>query len=221
MQRNSSLKNLLVLGGAGFAREVAWLVSDINQVKVPVWNIIGFWEGDEKESSSGATINGIPLLNTSEIKKFLPDLSAIVAISNPAIRQRAVKQAEKLGCVFATLIHPSVRYDHKTITIGQGSIICAGSLLSVNVSIGSHVVVNWHCTIGHDSILHDFVTVSPGCRISGHTSINPGSYIGAGAVTIEGHTIGKNSIIGAGAVVATDIPDNVTAVGVPARVRGK
>jgi sugar O-acyltransferase (sialic acid O-acetyltransferase NeuD family) len=201
--------------------EVAWLVSDINQVKVPVWNIIGFWEGDEKESSSGATINGIPLLNTSEIKKFLPDLSAIVAISNPAIRQRAVKQAEKLGCVFATLIHPSVRYDHKTITIGQGSIICAGSLLSVNVSIGSHVVVNWHCTIGHDSILHDFVTVSPGCRISGHTSINPGSYIGAGAVTIEGHTIGKNSIIGAGAVVATDIPDNVTAVGVPARVRGK
>jgi sugar O-acyltransferase (sialic acid O-acetyltransferase NeuD family) len=221
MPRNSSLKNLLILGGAGFAREVACLVSDINQVKEPIWNIIGFWEGEEGETSRTATINGIALLNTTEIKKFLPDLSAIVAISKPAIRQRAVRQAEKLGCVFATLIHPSVRYDHKTITIGQGSIICAGSLISVNVSIGSHVVVNWHCTIGHDSILHDFVTISPGCHISGHTSINPGSYIGAGAVTIERHTIGENSIIGAGAVVATDIPDNVTAVGIPARIKVK
>jgi sugar O-acyltransferase (sialic acid O-acetyltransferase NeuD family) len=219
MTRNSSLRNLLILGGAGFAREVGWLVSDINHLKKPIWNIIGFWEGDERETPRTATINGIPLLNTNEIKKFLPDLYAIVAISNPAIRQRAVMQAVELGCVFATLIHPSVCYDPNTTTIGQGSIICAGSLLSVNVSIGSHVVVNWHCTIGHDSILHDFVTLSPGCHISGHTAIKPSSYIGAGAVTIERHTIGENSIIGAGAVVATDIPDNVTAVGVPARVK--
>ena len=219
IQNSDSLKNIVILGGSGFAREVAWLISDINQLAGPLWNVAGFWEGNERESLANKLINGIPLIGSNDLKKFLPDLYAIVAISNPQIRQRAVRQAEELGCKFATLIHPSVLYDQKTTVIKEGSVICAGSLLSVNVSIGSHVVINWHCTIGHDTVLHDFVTLSPGCHISGYTNIMRGTFVGAGVVTVEKHTIGENSIIGAGSVITKDIPALSTAFGIPAKVK--
>lgn len=218
---NSSSANLVILGSSGFAREVAWLVHDINKQHKPLWNIIGFWEGDDRETTPYQVINGIPLISLKEIKKYLPDLFAIAAIGNPSIRQRAVLQAKELGCKFPVLIHPSVHLDQETTTIGEGAIICAGTILTVNIEIKKHVIVNLNCTIGHNCILEDFVTLSPGCHLSGYTEIKYGAYLGTSSVTIEKHTIGENSIIGAGAVVATDIPDNVTAVGIPARVKEK
>jgi sugar O-acyltransferase (sialic acid O-acetyltransferase NeuD family) len=219
IKKNDSVRNIVISGGSGFAREVAWLISDINLAAEPQWNVVGFWEGNDKESPSNKLINGIPLLGSDKLGKFLPDLYTVVAISSPRIRRRAVQQAADLGCKFATLIHPSVQYDQKTTIVGEGSIICAGSLLSVNVSIGSHVVVNWQCTIGHDTALHDFVTLSPGCHIAGNTHIMHDTLLGAGVVTVEKHMIGENSIVGAGSVVTKDIPSNATAFGIPAKVR--
>ena len=216
MQTNRPDK-IMILGSSNLAREVAWLISDINLKKPNTWKILGFWDG--QETSPGRSINNVPVIGLDVIKTQTSDLYAIAAIGDPGIRQRAVQQAFELGCPFATLIHPSVHFDPQTTTIGQGSIICAGSVISVNVSIGSHVVVNWNCTIGHDSTIDNFVTLSPGCHLSGYSGINRGSYIGAGAVIIEKHSIGENSVIGAGAVVTTDIPANVTAVGIPARTK--
>ncbi len=218
---NNSSASLVILGSSGFAREVAWLVNDINKQHKPLWNIIGFWDGDDRGTPPYQIINGIPLIGLKEIKKYLPDLFAIAAIGNPSIRQRAVLQGEELGCKFPVLIHPSVHFDQETSTIGEGSIICAGTIMTVNIEIKKHVIVNLNCTIGHNCIIEDFVTLSPGCHLSGYTEIKYGAYLGTSSVTIEKHTIGENSIIGAGAVVATDIPDNVTAVGIPARVKEK
>jgi len=216
MKTDSNRSNkIIILGSSSFAREVAWLISEINQQRPNTWKLIGFWDGEEV--SPGRSINTIPVIGLNVIKTLSSDFSAVAAIGNPSIRRRAVTQALELGCSSATLIHPSVHFDPETTTIDKGSIVCAGSVISVGVSIGSHVVVNWNCTIGHDSTLDDFVTLSPGCHLSGFSDIHRGSYIGAGAVIIEKHSIGENSVIGAGAVVTTDIPANVTAVGIPAR----
>jgi sugar O-acyltransferase (sialic acid O-acetyltransferase NeuD family) len=134
------------------------------------------------------------------------------------IRERAVNQAKELGFKFATLIHPNVLVDKSTVLIGEGCIICAGNILTVNITVGNHVIINIDCTIGHDCVLEDFVTVSPGCHLSGYTTVRHGAYLGTGAVTTEKHEIGSSSIIGAGAVVVRNIPANVTAVGIPAKV---
>jgi sugar O-acyltransferase (sialic acid O-acetyltransferase NeuD family) len=209
-------KNILILGGSGHAREVAWLISDINKQKPYSWNIIGFWEGEIK--SEPKIINNIPLIGVDKIKQYTPELYAIVAIGNPQLRQRAANQALELGCKFATLIHPLVHYDQKTVTIGEGSMVFAGGIISTNVMIMKHVIINYNCTISHDCVIEDFVTLSPACNLAGFTKVKQGAHLGIGSSTIEKHSIGKNSIIGAGAVVTTDIPDNVTAVGVPARV---
>lgn len=212
---HSSLNNLVILGAGGFAREVAWLVSDINQFRPNTWNIVGFWEfGSER---IGQNINDIPIISSEQVGQYLPGLYAVVGIGDPKIKQRAVQDAVRLGCKFPILIHPDVRYDTNTVEFGPGAIICAGNILTVNITVGSHVIVNIDCTIGHDSIIEDYVTISPGCHLSGYTTIHKGAYIGTGAVTVERHSIGANSIIGAGAVVVKDIPSNVTAVGIPAK----
>lgn len=46
-------------------------------------------------------------------------------------------------------------------------------------------------------------------------------FIGARAMILGNITVGKNSKIGAGAVVNTDVPPNCTAVGVPAKIKNQ
>lgn len=206
---------LVIVGAGGMAREIAWLVADINKEIPERWQLIGFWD---KDHNSGATIHGVPVIDEEAVKSWLPDVWAIVAIGNPVIREHAVARVKQLGCRLATLVHPSVRYDQSSVSIGEGTMICAGTILTVDVSVGSNVLINLDCTITHDCVIEDFATLSPGVHLSGHTIIRRGAYVGAGAVTVEDHEIGTQSTVGAGAVVVTDIPADVTAVGVPAKV---
>ncbi|NPV58109.1 MAG: acetyltransferase [Actinobacteria bacterium] len=208
-------KPLVILGGGGFAREVAWLVELINQRGEERFEIVGFLV-HEDEGTRGE-IRGAPLVKPHELTPYLPDLYAVVAIGNPRIRQRAISEAEELGCRFATLIHPETAYDRQSVTIGEGSIICWECTLTVDITIGRHVIINLDCTVGHDTVIEDCVTLSPGCHISGRNRIGKGVFMGAGAVTIEEISIGDHAIVGAGAVVNRDVPAGVTVVGVPAR----
>ena len=113
---------------------------------------------------------------------------------------------------FATLIDPSVMCSSR-VSIGDGSIICAGTIITVDITIGSHVIINLDCTIGHDDIIHDFVTIYPNVNISGNVVIGECAELGTGMQIIQGKNIGKESIVGAGAVVVRDIPEKCTAVG--------
>ena len=210
-----SSKPIVILGAGGFAREIAQLIRDINAGGRDIWTIVGFWDKDT--GRHGQTLNGVPILGSEELKRYLPDLSATAAIGDPKIKSRAVEEAVELGCAFPSLVHPRVVYDQSTVDIGPGSIICAGNILTVNISIGAHVIVNLDCTIGHDCAIEDFVTVSPGCHLSGNSIVRQGAFLGTGAVLVEKREIGEYSTVGAGAVVTKNIPPNATAVGVPAR----
>ena len=117
---------------------------------------------------------------------------------------------------FATLIDPSVEKSDY-VTIGEGTIICAHTIITVNIEIGNHVIINLDCTVGHDDIIQDFVTLYPSVNVSGNVNIGHGSELGTGMQIIQGKKIGEYSIVGAGAVVVKDIPDRCTAVGSPAK----
>lgn len=209
---------LVILGGGGFAREVAWLVSDINKAGLSVmWDIVGFVDRNPKWIRK--SLNGIPIMSLEQAACYLPDIYAIAAVGSPRSRERAVREAEKLGFKFATLIHPTVLMDADTVEIGRGCMICAGNILTINVSIGKHVLLNLDCTVGHDSVLEDYASVAPGCHLSGYTTLRRGCYLGTGVVTKEKTEVGAYSVIGAGAAVVKNIPQSTTAVGVPAKVR--
>lgn len=213
--RGDCMKDIIIIGAGGFGREVAWLIEDINKV-YKEWNIVGFI--DEKVENKGRYLNGYKILgNFSEVTKVEDDLYYICAVGNPEAKKQLVQKAEELGLRAATLIHPSVVMS-KHVSIGEGTIICAGNIITVNIKIGNHVIVNLDCTIGHDVLIEDCVTILPSANISGNVKINQCCDIGTGCAIIQGKTIGKNSVIGAGAVVVKDIPDNCVAVGCPAKI---
>ena len=101
--------------------------------------------------------------------------------------------------------------------MGHRVVVCAMSVPRSTSHWATSPQVNLACTIGHDAVLSEDVTLAPGVNISGNVFVGEGCDLGTGAKVIQGRTLGEWSVIGAGAVVSADLPANCTAVGVPAR----
>lgn len=209
------MKDLVIIGASGFAREVAWLVERINEEN-PTWNILGFVDANVELHNTA--INGYPVLGGDEVLEAYSDKYVVCAIAAPCIRKRIIRYIKEQipDMKFATLIDPSVVMS-KWTSIGEGSIVCAHAILSVNVRIGSHVIIDWNSTIGHDAVIGDYMTIYPSASISGCTTIDCCTEFGTGSQIIQGKKAGEYAVVGAGAVVVRDIPPACTAVGVPAR----
>lgn len=209
------MKDLIIFGASGFGREVAWLVERINKNE-PTWNLLGFM--DDNDSIQGAEINGYPVIGKTEDVIKYSDAYFVVAVGASRIREKIVANMKTLNpdIKFGIVIDPSVEIS-ALVTIGEGTIICAHTIITVNISIGNHVIINLDCTIGHDAIIKDFVTLYPSVNVSGITEIGHAVELGTGMQIIQGKKIGDYSIVGAGAVVVKNIPEKCTAVGSPAK----
>lgn len=209
------MKDLIIFGASGFGREVAWLVERINKVS-PTWNLLGFM--DDNEAIHGTEINGYRVLGGTAAVGHYPNACFVCAVGASRVREKIVENMKTVNpkIRFGTVIDPSVEMSD-LVTIGEGTIICAHTIITVNIMIGSHVIINLDCTIGHDAILRDFVTLYPSVNVSGITNIGHAVELGTGMQIIQGKTVGDYSIIGAGAVVVKDIPSKCTAVGSPAK----
>ncbi len=209
------MKELIIFGASGFGREVAWVAERQNKVE-PTWNILGFMDDDE--SIQGTKINGYRVLGkTADVGGF-PEAYFVVAVGASRTREKIVKNMKVANpsIKFGTVIDPSVEMSDM-VTIGEGTIICAHTIITVNIKIGSHVIINLDCTVGHDAVLQDFVTLYPSVNVSGITKIGHAVELGTGMQIIQGKTVGDYSIVGAGAVVVKDIPEKCTVVGSPAK----
>lgn len=118
---------------------------------------------------------------------------------------------------YSTIFHPSSIRSESTI-IGHGTSLGPGCILAPFSKLGNQVSINRNATVGHHSIISDFTTLNPGCNIAGFCQIGRGVTIGMGANVIDGKIIGDNTTIGAGSLVTKDVPPNVIAYGVPAKV---
>ncbi|MCR5205023.1 MAG: acetyltransferase [Lachnospiraceae bacterium] len=210
------LKDLIIIGASGFGREAAWLVERINH-RNPTWNLLGFL--DDNKDIVGKDINGYSVLGTSEDVEKFREAYFVCAIGNSRVREKMIGRITEINSevMFATLIDPSVVISD-LVKIGRGTIICAHTIITVNIDMGEHVIINLDCTIGHDAVIEDFVTLYPSVNVSGITTIRRNVEMGTGSQIIQGKKIGEYSIIGAGAVVVKDIPANCTAVGCPAKI---
>ena len=197
------MKDLIIFGASGFGREVAWAVERLNKV-TPTWNLLGFM--DDADDIQGTEINGYS------------DAYFVVAVGASRTREKIVSNMKTVNpsIKFGTVIDPSVEMSD-LVTIGEGTIICAHTIITVNIEIGSHVIINLDCTVGHDAVLQDFVTLYPSVNVSGITNIGHAVELGIGMQIIQGKTVGDYSIVGAGAVVVKDILAKCTAVGSPAK----
>jgi sugar O-acyltransferase (sialic acid O-acetyltransferase NeuD family) len=207
---------IAIYGASGFGREVAWLVESCQDNRI----VVCFIDDDEKKQ--GTDLNGIPIVGLKQAAERYADAKVIGGIGNPKIRETLMKKAARYGFNFGTVIHPRVEMS-KWVHMGIGTVICAGNIFTTNIRLGEHVQINLSCTIGHDVVLEDYVTLAPGVHISGCVQCGKRVSIGTGAVIINGTPdesilIGDDSVIGAGACVTKSIPYGQTWGGVPAKV---
>lgn len=210
---------IAIYGAGGFGREVAWLAQSIKD-NGNVFNVVCFIDDDDK--ICGTSLNDIAVLSLDEARKKYSNVFIVSGIGVPKIREITMKKAGTAGFNFGKLIHPRAEMS-KWIEVGEGTVVCAGNILTTNIILGKHVQINLGCTIGHDVVMGDYATLAPGVHISGYVKLGKRAYIGTGAVVINGTQnspiiIGDDAIVGAGACVTQSVPPGETWVGVPAKV---
>jgi sugar O-acyltransferase (sialic acid O-acetyltransferase NeuD family) len=140
----------------------------------------------------------------------------MIAIADSVQRQKIVKRLPK-GIQFFTFIHPTALIMSKDVEIGEGSFIGAYSILTTNIKIGKHAILNRGNQIGHDSVIGDFFSAMPGSIVSGNVIIEERVYMGTNSSIKEKINICSDVIIGSNATVVKNITTSGTYVGVPTK----
>lgn len=144
----------------------------------------------------------------------------IVAIGDINLRQRVTNKIDYLqlpNISSFTIVHPTASIG-RDVRIGSGTCIAPGVIITTHVKIGLHCIVNSNVSVSHDCVIGDYVNLNPSVTLCGDVCMGDECFVGAGATIIDKITIGNKAIIGSGAVVVKNVQDNITAVGVPAKV---
>lgn len=212
------IEDIVIVGAGGLGREVEWLINRINKQEKK-FNILGFLDDNKDADLKSSKLKVIS--NIDGISDLEDNVNIVVAIANAKVRKAIVEKINSIKKVkFPNIIDPSAVVDENMI-IGEGNIICVSAILTVDIEMNNFNIINANCTIGHDAKLCNYVTLYPNVNVSGNVLVNDCVEIGTGTQIIQGKTIGRNSIIGAGSVVIRDIESDVTAVGVPTRILQK
>ncbi len=209
------MKNLVILGSGGFAKEVAFLVKDINRHQ-PAYNFIGFID-TPNETNHHLDLAGDDewLINQNSM------LSVVIGIGNPGLVKKLIaKFSSNKHLEFPNLIHPKAIGDWENIRMGKGNIVCAGNIFTTDIEIGSFNIFNLNCTLGHDARIGNYNVFNPTVNLSGGIIIGDANLIGTGAQILQYLTLDSDIIVGAGAVVNKNLLGPGTYVGIPAKKLG-
>ncbi|NPV90651.1 MAG: acetyltransferase [Firmicutes bacterium] len=199
---------MVILGAGGHAKVVLATALDAG------FSVAAFL--DEDPGKWGGSVLGVPVRGGFELLKSGRGLSqAVVAIGDNQARKRIADSYDRC-CEWVTLVHPSA-YVHRSVVLGRGTVVFAGSCIQPEAVIGDHVIVNTGATIDHDCRIGDFCHLAPGVHLGGNITAAEGTFLGIGSRVIPGSMIGEWSVIGAGSAVIRDVPRLSRVAGVPAR----
>lgn len=160
---------------------------------------------------------GYPVMGDSA-SFFAGELSEVfVAFGNQRVRKAFIDRIRKEAYhELATLIHPT-DFLSRYSSVGEGSILFAGSIVMPNTHIGAGCIINTASSVDYDCTIGDYAHISVGAHVAGCTSIGEGTWLGAGSTVNDHVSICPWCMIGSGAVVVKDIEECGTYVGVPAK----
>jgi sugar O-acyltransferase (sialic acid O-acetyltransferase NeuD family) len=184
-----------LIGNGGHAREVQ------AQMGIELFRFVSdeYWkEGDNKL---------LPL------SKFNPDKYVVmIAVADSKDREDIVKKLPT-NTQYFTFIHPTAQLMSNDITIDEGSFIGANSIITCNVKIGKHAILNRANHIGHDCRIGDYFSAMPGSIVSGNVNLGNKVYLGTNSSIREKITICDNVIIGLNTGIVKDINTSGTYIG--------
>lgn len=205
---------VIVIGAGGHAKVIIDIIEKENK-----YEIAGIIDNNPK--LWGSKLLGYEILgNEDKLKEIAQnnnEIKVIIGIGNNKDRERINGIIDSLNIPLGKALHPSAQIS-RNVSIGDGTVIMANVAINIDTKIGKNCIINTGATLDHDNVLEDYVHISPGSHLAGNVTIGEYTHIGTGVSIIPGKYVGSNSIIGAGSTVIKDLPDNVVAVGVPAKV---
>jgi sugar O-acyltransferase (sialic acid O-acetyltransferase NeuD family) len=204
------MKTLAIIGASGHGKVVADAARSCS-----LWQKVVFYDDawPIKTTNGNFAVVG----NTKSLLDLEDKPDFVVAIGNNNVRFEKQQQLVKAGFTPATVVHAGAVVSSQAV-VGLGSVIMAGVVINADSVIGAACIINTNAVVEHDCILGDAVHISPGACLAGGVKVGDASWVGIGASVIQLISIGKNVVVGAGAAVVKHLGDNVTAVGVPAKI---
>jgi len=212
-------QRIVIIGAGGFAREVEWLIREINQST-----------STKKYEFLGYVVSDLSKVSPEELPHILGDHQWLkenrtkwdalaIGIGNPERRCSlpAELDQEFPGIIWPTLIHPTARMDFNSCKIGKGTLICANVIGTVNLKLEDFCLINLACTIGHEAVIGKGSVLNPSVNISGGVTVGDGVLVGTGAQILQYIAIGNGATVGGGAVVTKEVLPGVTVAGIPAK----
>lgn len=213
MTPTGSNHSIFVYGASGHGKVVA----DI--LRARGIEVAGFI--DDNAPPGSLEVLGLAVLGNgnwlAEQAKSRP-ITVALGIGDNSARQKVAERCVACRITLLTAVHPFTAVA-ASARVGPGAVVMAGAVINPDAKIGTGVIVNTGAIVEHDCQVGDFAHLSPNGAMGGGALLGSLSWLGMGATIIHGVTVGSGTIIGAGAVVVRDIPDGVTALGVPARIR--
>lgn len=206
---------MIIIGAKGFAKEVLEVVHQMNQLD----NLV-FYD-DVNHDIPDVLFGQFPVLKSMDAAADYFKMVAAtftIGIGNPVLRKQLHDTFIAIGGQCISIISPLATIGSFDVSVGVGTTILPGAILSNGTRLGKGCIVYYNSIITHDCIVGDFVEISPSVTLLGRCEIGSFSQIGSNATILPDVKIGKNVIIGAGAVVTMDVPDNSLVVGIPGKV---
>lgn len=207
------MESLGIFGTSGFAREVADLGHELGYQ--PFYVARG-------ESDASLLPADAQVVLESDLTPEAGSAYAI-GIAETAVRERVARRFGHLR--FPCLIHPASSFgrgQRAVVEARRGVVVCAGVRFMNNIRVGDFCAFDLNATIGHDSIVEDFVHVAPGANISGNVHLRTRCWVGTGVTIKQGTAseklvVGPDTVLGSGAAVVKRCDGQAVYVGVPAR----
>ncbi len=205
---------VLIVGSSGHARVIVDIIERAGAHK-----ILGILD-DTK--APGMTDIGYPILGAiadlPEIVRRQDPQGFFVAIGDNWNRGIIATKIEQLTPELRaiTAVHPSAQIA-RSAALGLGTAVMAGAVVNPYASVGSFCIINTRASLDHDSHLDDYASIGPGATLAGNVRVGAYSAICLQACVAEKVRIGSHTVVGAGSVVLGDLPDLVSAYGMPAR----
>ena len=155
-------------------------------------------------------------INSRFLKTNKENFDFIVAIGDNKLRKIIFNKLKKKSCNFTKIIHPSAIIS-QSAKIKKGSFIAAGVIITNNVLISENCIINTGSRIDHNTSIGAHSHVAPGVKIAGRVTIGNLCFIGVGSIVRDGIKISNRVLLGAGAVAVSDLNENSTYLGIPAK----
>lgn len=202
---------IILVGYGGHAKSVADCI-----IRQKEYCIVGYT--DLKEHDSPYKYFGSDSVLEAIYEQGIRSAALCIGyLGNGDIREKLYRRLKEIGFHLPAVIDPSAIVS-KTAEIEEGAFIGKNTIINAESKIGKLSIINTGAIIEHECKVHDFAHIAAGAVLCGKVTVGNAALVGAGVSVIQGRTIGRNAIIGAGGVVTSDIPDECTAVGIPAKV---